>query len=488
MNYKLVKASVTLMLAGLFGFGLLNMSACDPCHSCGGGPTPTHTHRPTPTPTPAANACLPSSSIGVLVQTTNVTAYVPQGNWEGGNDAIAVVPIETSGGIGAGGSPTTVVTGNVPNSCSANSNTGTTVCVANNTDVYLINGSTLTSTLTSGATNSESFSGGGCENCGVVVDSSTNRALITVGLNTIGTDRNPPVTDLGGPGGYQYLDLGGTPAFETPIGAGTDVSEDVTIDPARQLILSPNEDSNYQIVNVSGSTPAIFNNALTDPIGSGELDSAAEDCTTGIAIATDEETGQLYLADLTQASFTAGTPGTWSSPGSQFEEFPEFDSLNAGTCGAAVAPGTHLAIVTGEFGGNLEGVVELPSTSGSGTPTAVDYVAFTMPDEPDDVGPFNMGHDPHTVTSYVSPNNHNAYAVLGDGYFRYLGIVDMQGLLSAPRTPVTPPAISHTVAEPISNNAACTGAGAPFSCCTGVGTGTGCLVTYIAEPTPTPTP
>ena len=182
-------------------------------------------------------ACRPVL-VGVLVQTTNATVYAPQGNWGSGTAAVNVIPIETSSGIGTGGAPTTVVTGSIPNSCSSNSTTGTTVCTGNNTDVFVINGSTLSSTLTSGATAFQSFSGGDCENCGVVVDSSTNRALIALGLST------------GGPGGYQFLDLA-TNTFETAIPAGTSTSEDVSIDPVRQLVLSPNEDNIYQILNFS---------------------------------------------------------------------------------------------------------------------------------------------------------------------------------------------------------------------------------------------
>ncbi len=279
--------------------------------------------------------------------------------------------------------------------------------------------------MTSGATANESFSGGECENCGVVVDSSTNKALITVGLET------------GGPGGYQFLDLGATPTFETPIPAGTDVSEDVSIDPVRHLILSPNESSIYQIVNTSTPTAALFNNQLED----GEFDSAGEDCTTGIALATVEFTGDLFIADLTQAIFTPGTPGTWSDTASQLVNFPEFDNLAAGTCGIAVAPGTHLGIVTGEFGGDLEGVIQLPATSGSGMPAFVDYVAFTVPSTPADAA-WEQGFDPHTVTAYVSPNSGKAYAVLENGDFSYVAVVDLQGLLNAPRT-------GHTVNDPL---------------------------------------
>jgi hypothetical protein len=415
MTIRWAGLTIRLMLAIA---GLFLATACDPCASCGG-----HNQGPPP---PPPNACLPSSSLAVLVQGTNATVYAPQGRWGTGTAAVKVVPIETSSGLGTGGAPTTVATGNVPNSCSSNSTTGQTVCVGNNTDVYLITGTTLNSTLTSGATSSEHFSGGSCENCGVVLDSTINKALITIGLAT------------GGPGGYQFLDLGATPTFETPIPAGTRTSEDVSIDPIRHLILSPNESSIYQIVNTSTSTAALFNNSL----GEGTLDSAGEDCTTGIALSTVEGTGDLFIADLTQAIFVAGMPGTWTDIGSQFQTFPEFEAFSAGTNGIAVAPGTHLGVVTGEFGGDLEGVIQLPATSGSGVPAVVDWVAFTMPSTPADVG-WEEGFDPHTVTAYVSPNSGKAFGVLENGDFSFLAVVDLQGLLSAPRTG------GHVVTDPL---------------------------------------
>jgi hypothetical protein len=430
------------------------LAACDPCPKCTtkkptptptATPTPSHTPTPTatgtptgtptPTPTPSAtptvapNACLPSSSIGVLVQGTNATAYVPLGNWGSATTGIAAVPIETSSGLGTGAPATLIATPHVANSCSSNSATGKSVCVANNTDVYLISGTTLSSTLTSAATSTQSFSGGECMNCGVVVDSSLNKALITIGVTT------------GGPGAYQFLDLGSTPTFESPILAGDTTSEDVSIDPVRHLILSPSEDSNYQLVNIGTSPATLFNNNSSST-NFATYDSAGEDCTTGIALATDEGTGNLFIADLTQATFTPGaapSPGTWTAP-SQLQNFPEFENLAAGTSGIAVAPGTHLGIVAGEFGENVEGVIQLPATSGSGTPAVVDWVSFTVPNDPSGAI-WSEGDDPHTVTAYVSPNSGKALAVLGNLSFTattvgptFLAIVDLQGLLNAPRT------------------------------------------------------
>jgi hypothetical protein len=275
-------------------------------------------------------------------------------------------------------------------------------------------------------------------NCGVVVDSTLNKALITIGVTT------------GGPGAYQFLDLGSAPAFESPILAGDNTSEDVSIDPVRHLILSPSEglftgSPKYQLVNIGTSPATLFNNNTGGTPLAGTYDSAGEDCTTGIALATDEGTGNLFIADLTQATFTPGaapSPGTWTAP-SQLQNFPEFDSqfLSAGTSGIAVAPGTHLGIVTGEFGGNIEGVILLPSTSGSGIPAVVDWVSFAVPNDPTGVE-WSQGFDPHTVTAYVSPNTGKALGVLGNGNNTFMAIVDLQSLLNAPRT-------GHVVNNPL---------------------------------------
>jgi hypothetical protein len=152
-------------------------------------------------------------------------------------------------------------------------------------------------------------------------------------------------------------------------------------------------------------------------------------------------TPNLYIADLTQAVFTPGTPGTWTDTAAQTQAFPEFAGFSAGTNGIAVAPGTHLGIVTGEFGGALEGVIQLPATSGTETPAVVDWVAFTVPNLPNE-STWSEGFDPHTVTAYVSPNSKKAFGVLENGDFSFLAVVDLQGLLSAPRT-------GHVVNDPL---------------------------------------
>jgi hypothetical protein len=321
--------------------------------------------------------------------------------------------------------------------------TGETVCTANNTDVYLITGSTLNATLTSGSNSFATFSGGQCQNCGVAINAVTNTAVITIGLSP-----SPSGS------GIQFLNLASN-TFSTPVPATHEVSEDVLWDPGRNLILSPNEFGVYDLFQTSSSssTPEFANSV------GGTLDSAAEDCLTGIALATDEFTSNLFITDLTQAKFIPGSPGSWTAP-YMFLNIPDFnpyDGPEAGTDGIAVAPGSHLGIVTGEFpfppsAGNAIIAIQLPSTSGSGTPSFVDWAVAVLPNDPAG-NPFSMGCDPHTVTAYVSPNTGEAMGLVTDygatpcysgGTPSYLGLVNLQALLSAPREPGT-----HTVTNPL---------------------------------------
>jgi hypothetical protein len=357
-------------------------------------------------------ACVPTSSLAVVAG-ANVTAYVPFGYWESNTPGIERVPLEGSG------TTANFATANGVNSCAANSVTGEVVCTENNTNVDLINGSTLT-TLTSGANQLIGFSGGSCENCGVGINAANNTAVIAMGVS-------------GGSSGaaVQVLNLGSN-TFNPPATLTNDVSEDISIDSGRNLILSPGEGGSYDLLKIGAS------NALTEfsNFVGGTLDSAAEDCTTGIALASDEFSDDIYVTDLTQATFTAGSPGTWTAPG-------QFLSLNdggysAGTCGISSAPGSnHLGVVTGEFGGSSYSAMVLPSTSGSGTPTLADYAYVSaMPNTPDGNG-FEAGFDPHTVTAYTSPNTNKSYAVFVDyatGTPNWLGVVDLACVVALPRT------------------------------------------------------
>jgi len=399
-------------------------------------------------------ACVPTSSLAVSVG-PNVNAYVPFGSWGGGKAGVEEVPLE-------GSSTAQHFATGVVNSCAANSETGEVVCTENNTNVDLINGSTLT-TLTSGANTFADFSGGECENCGVGINAANNTAVITMGLLGGGP---PPFG--GGSSGVQVLNLA-TNTFNSPFNLTHYVSEDISIDPTRNLILSPGEGGNYDLLKIgTDNTLTEFGNAIYGtPSGPPlpYLDSATEDCTTGIALASDEDSDGVYITDLTQANFTAGSPGTWSAPG-QFVTLND-GGYSAGTCGISSAPGTtHLAVVTGEFGGSSYAALQLPSTSGSGTPSLADWAYVSaMPNTPNGVV-FSAGFDPHTIAAYTSPNDSKAYAVFADWESEppdFLGVVDLACVLALPRNSGT-----HTV-----TSAAVTG--------TGPGTVSSCT-RYVAIP------
>jgi hypothetical protein len=348
---------------------------------------------------PPAGSCQPSSSLSVLVNGTNAVSYVPKGNWlnKSGTTGVSLINIE-----GSSITPGVIATANAVNSCASNPTLSQTVCTANNTDVYVIPaGSTPTvTTLTSGGSSTISFSGGFCTNCGVAMDAVHSKAVL--GLS------------LAGVPGFQYLDMTATPATDTFEAAfasmSAAISEDPLIDPIHNLLLSANELNDYEIINVATTTsPAFFENAGI--VSGGELDSAGEDCTTEIALAPAEfaAPSSVYIADLTQATFTPGAPGSWTdAAGSQVQTLSE-SSLAFGASGIAVAQGTHTGLLTGEFFGTNITAIALPTTSGSGTPAITDWVTC-------DISPsWVTGDDPHTVTAYQSPNGGDAIGLLANG-------------------------------------------------------------------------
>jgi hypothetical protein len=232
--------------------------------------------------------------------------------------------------------------------------------------------------------------------------------------------------------GLQFLNLADN-TFGTPIPAVNQISEGIQTDPCRNLILSADEQSVYDLFQTSSTSVAEFADTIA---GSLTFDSAAEDCTTGIALATVEGADTVYITDLSQAIFTPGSPtGTWTAP-AQLLSFPEFSTFSEGVAGISVVPNAHLAIITSESGGNAFGALVLPFTSGSGTPAIGDYVAATLPNTPD-THTFEQGSEPHTITAYISPSNGKAYGIMSNGFNvapTYLAVIDIQALLIAPRT------------------------------------------------------
>jgi hypothetical protein len=387
--------------------------------------------------TSVLNACVAGSSMGVLLPangaTGNVTAYTPKGYWSGATTGVFVKNIE-----GALGTGTSIATPNVTNSCSSNPATGQTICVANNTDIYVINGSTLATTYTSGSNTTAGFSGGSCNNCGVALNANNNTAVINMGL-------------VGGvDGGVQILSLGAVPPSNpnpagflyTPFPMAQDVTENLSVDPTRSLILTAGEGGNYTLLQIqaNGSLKEFDSSWNTGE----ENDSNAEDCSTGIAIAPGEFTNNVAMVNVSGLTSTTLTTSPYTAPNAVVTLATSVYSFAAGACGSAVAQGSgHLAIVTGEFGGNTAAVLQLPAPSAvtaTTVPSIPDYAIFAIPANSACGGTFSSGFDPHTITAYQSPNGtQHAYAVFagysGAGVPVCLAVADMTTIINPTLTP-----------------------------------------------------
>jgi len=285
----------------------------------------------------------------------------------------------------------------------------------------------LSATLSSNLTGTAGFSGGSCHNCGVAINALTNTAAISGGFS-------------GGGDAVQILNLGSN-TFQPPFHMTQAVSEDISIDPGRNLILSPNEGNNYPLLSLNSSTGAITGEFDRTISTGGEPDSGAEDCSTGIGLSSVEFTSNVYAADLSQATLTSGSPGSWTAPSTLFT-LTGTTAFAAGISGISVAQGSsHLAVISGEFGGNTFGVLQLQSASGSGgsAPTLPDYVSGLMPPTPDGFG-FSAGCDPHTLTAYTSPNTGKAIGLYADwpsgcgATPKWIGVIDLAAALAATRT------------------------------------------------------
>ena len=396
-------------------------------------------------------SCQSGSNLTVVVNSANnqVIAYAPNGSW--GEVATGIMAVELEGPFGSLPTMRTLIpTPDAINTCAGDSTSGRVVCTGNNNNIYLIQGTAIVGTMSSSAaTGYAYFSGGACTTCNVAVDPIHHDAWISMAL-------------AGGAVGVQRLDITAawnnlpsppqsvlSAAITTESSPYETLSEAISVDPGvvggRRLVLSPNEENNYQLIDASpAGAGTVYNNNLVIPSG-GLLDHAAQDCSTGIILSAIEFSQEIYLADLNQATFSGtGPAATWSTPAQSITPIPELNNYGWGVAGGIAVSSNnalHLGIMANEFGGNGFIAFQLPSSAGSGTPQLVDYVAAGLPDTPAP-STWQMGWDPHTIGVYTSPNTGRQYAIFqndplqdGSGTRDYLAIVDIEKLLTvAPRT------------------------------------------------------
>jgi hypothetical protein len=234
---------------------------------------------------------------------------------------------------------------------------------------------------------------------------------------------------LGGTdGGVQVLNLN-TNTFAAPFPMKQEVSENISVDPTRSLILTAGEGENFTILQIQ---PDGSLKEFASSWGTGvENDSSAEDCSTGIGITPGEFTNSVDLVNLNSIAFASPN---YTAPNALATLATSIYSFSAGLSGAAVAQGSgHLAVVTGEFGGNTFAVLKLPPAPGTAVPALVDYAVAEIPNNAVCGGAFSAGFDPHTITAYTSPNNGDSFAVFAgySGSVPYcLAVVDMSTVIN----------------------------------------------------------
>ncbi len=368
--------------------------------------------------------CEAASSPSVLNSQTGATAYMPVGNWRVQITGINVRKVEPTPGP-----LININTSQVVNSCASNPVTLQTVCTANDNTVYVLSGTTITNTLKSDGTGMIGFSGGSCTNCGVTMDAVHNQALIALSDN--------------GKGAFQFLNLDtlkfGT-ISDSPAGSCcgfTSVSEGILLDPVRHLILSPIEQDDYELAQLVSSSS--FFNPITFSqhdvsFANAQLDSAAEDCSTGIALASNENSPPVtvFLADLSQAFVILPS---WYAP-SQFFTLTQADLPNTEYGGIAVAQGTHTGIMQTEFSSEALVAFTLPPKSGTGIPALQDWVTCSVGNG------FGSGVDPHDVTAYMAPDG-SGHAIGLMQQSDRLARVDLTKMLDTTIVPRTPPVGGH---------------------------------------------
>jgi hypothetical protein len=186
-------------------------------------------------------------------------------------------------------------------------------------------------------------------------------------------------------------------------------------------------------------------------------DSAAYDTVTGIAYVTFRSPSacrgantveDIGLVDLTQASFDSFN-NVWSTSAKQVQTLSEMTNLGNGITGIAVVPGQSFAIVDDKretsFGNLGFGVLRLPSTSGSGTPSIPDWVQAKMPATDPSKRVWQMAFMPNGVAAYTSPNNGKAIGILVNRTRTYVALVDIVALLNANRMAGTQHTVDPTI-------------------------------------------
>ena len=331
---------------------------------------------------PQIASCTATNSLSVLLQgtppTTSATVYLPQSSWRG--EQVAGIATCQSNRLGTWAPRLCQLLRrsrrrNPVNSCTANSQTGQTVCTSNLTDVYLLSSTGALTTRTDGANafvgSTSAGADGACETCGVTINQMTNEALITMGLHTSGSGTSfstSPKSVLCAGTGIQR-DLRGDAVGSRP-------QSDPSAGQSPPLAGNPPVNNGvYDLYNTSSmaATPEYANPIWMLPGGSvGKLRFRGRGLLRPGSLWRPRNWASCTSPICRRLPLPRAHPRGVGRRRSSSSPFPEFRGLacsgaGEGTEGMAVAPGSQLAIVTGSFGGNGVGAVQLPATKRSRT-------------------------------------------------------------------------------------------------------------------------
>ncbi|HUO06663.1 MAG TPA: hypothetical protein VMU16_15825 [Candidatus Binataceae bacterium] len=372
MKFRVVKAGATLALALLMGVLLMNMSACDPCSSCGGG-----TRTATPTKTPPPSACSGQGLMGI--DPVHNIGYAPLiATDSSGNAQVAVIDLS----VGAANPilKTISLTGAQEAVASTYDSVNQQILVeafafdvgtAGVTDVAPGVNIFVIATSSQSVTSVVPASGLSAGRGGVVDDPNNNRAFVA-GESDIGildTSQSPPawsstsivetvcsdslafnlntgILFISCDGDNDIIDTTTLPLVPQALEQTGEIDDGVAFDVTTNIaVLSPEFEDNAHVYNFNSLdttvTPATADILLIPGLGTGEVfgegpgGEAVANCTTHQAITAGEDDQNFKLIQMPSKPVSASTPlNNNGQPGSGTSP----DAASAYEIAAAVTP------------------------------------------------------------------------------------------------------------------------------------------------------
>jgi hypothetical protein len=347
-----------------------------------------------------------SGSTGIITGTVNGQtvdlAYIPQPN----TSTVAVVNVDSASSTGALIATIAMPINFQPNATAANAVTSQVIVISYYSPAIQVIDATqnkIVASYTAPVTQVANYSGGGCQICGAVIDSTTGKAILDTAQGTILLDLNS------GQFSTPYLNL---------------AAENFAYNPNTKIALLPTygQSSFVGLQSLNLATGAV--SQLSSSVGV-EPDSAAIDIVTNLAVIPDENTATQYLVNMQQASYSGNT---FTAPVTSFP-------INAPPCQifwtlASIENVSHILFLGTEFDGCV-GVAMLPSTTVTGPPSMPAPFAWgKVLTSPDGV-PWNNGGDPHGIAVFTSVVDGKSYGFLVDSAGPWVAKVDLKGLSTA---------------------------------------------------------